>query len=558
MDQQVVPHRPQHGVLHVSYPEPHVPGLEIPPGVAPPPSTTTLVLMLVAGIVGAIVGFLLEHVAEGVPDAQVHPAWIAPFALLLAAIALMPFIARHWWEHNYARVAVALGAIVGGYYLFFVVHGRGNVARTIAEYISFIYLIGSLFIVSGGIYIRVRARATPLANAVLLQVGAVIANLVGTTGASMLLIRPFLRMNGNHLRAYHVVFFIFIVSNAGGSLTPIGDPPLFLGYLKGVPFFWVLEIAWPIWLLVVGLLVTVFFLIDVLHARGQERPHYRGDDIGPAVSLYGASNLLFVVLILFGVLAQPAINEFTGHHLGFEAPWRELLMVVASVGSLRVTPFRIHLHNQFNYAPIREVAFLFIGIFLTMLPALNYLYHRSAGSNERLLTTPGHFYFATGILSSFLDNAPTYLTFFKTELGMLDDEVTRRELVIANRDDHGLNGADVQGLDARQTQLLRDSVRTLMKYHAGEVATHRVNEEAARIAQVLSDRDLRRYLTAISMAAVLFGACTYIGNGPNFMVKSIAEHAGTKMPSFFGYILVYTLPVLLPILLLVWWVFLRG
>jgi Na+/H+ antiporter NhaD/arsenite permease-like protein len=320
----------------------------------------------------------------------------------------------------------------------------------------------------------------------------------------------------------------------------------------------VLEVAWPIWLLVVGLLVTVFFVIDTLHARRQERPHYRGEDLAPAVSLYGASNLLFIVLILFGVLAQASINEFAVEHLGFEAPWREMLMVVAAVASLRVTPFRIHLHNQFNYAPIREVAFLFIGIFLTMLPALNYLYNRSVGSDERFLRTPGQFYFATGALSSFLDNAPTYLTFFKTELGMVDEQVTWRELAIANRDDHALNGADVQGLTPRQAEVLRESVAAVMKYHAGEVATHRVTEESARIAQVLGDKELRLYLVAISMGAVLFGACTYIGNGPNFMVKSIAEHAGVKMPSFFGYILVYTFPVLLPILVLVWAFFLRG
>ena len=343
-----------------------------------------------------------------------------------------------------------------------------------------------------------------MANVILLLIGALIANVFGTTGASMLLIRPFIRMNSGHLRPYHVVFFIFIVSNAGGSLTPIGDPPLFLGYLMGVPFFWVFQHCWPIWAVVNGLLLAVFWAIDFRTSRSDTRKPYDGqnlgDDFGPAVSLYGATNLFFVALIIVGILLHGSFNAFTGQHFGFEAPWRELLMAVAAFASLATTPHRIHGENHFNYAPIKEVAYLFIGIFLTMVPALNYLYHNS---NVFHLTEPGHYYFACGSLSGVLDNAPTYLTFLKTELGRIDAPAS------------------------------------------------------ARIGLLIADPTLNQYLVAISMGAVLFGAMTYIGNGPNFMVKSIAYHAGAETPGFFRYIYAFSLPILLPILVIVWAIFLR-
>lgn len=543
-------------ILYLGHPQAHVPGYQIPEKVAPPLSRPALILGFTAALVLAVVGYFLEHFAHGAAEASVALPWVAPFVLLLAAIATMPFIASHWWEHNYAKVAIGLGLLVGGYYLLRVEHGPANVARSLAEYISFIYLLGSLFVVSGGILIRVRAQSTPLANVILLLLGAVIANLFGTTGASMLLIRPYLRLNKGHVRPYHVVFFIFIIANAGGSLTPIGDPPLFLGYLKGVPFFWVLEHCWSIWALVVGVLLAVFYIFDQRDRQRNGRSAYQAEDLGPALGIYGGLNLAFIGLILAGILLHSSINAQLNSYFGFEAPVREIFMVVAAFASLAITPRRIHGENRFNYAPIREVAYLFIGIFLTMLPALNYLYHTSA-SGGSLLKTPGQYYFAVGSLSSVLDNAPTYLTFLKTELGALDGQMVDRAVGIAKRPGSSITATDLEGLDEHQQQMLTMAVASLVKYHGDRVDAGSLTQEEVRVGFLTGYPPLNQFLIAISMGAVLFGAMTYIGNGPNFMVKSIAENAGVPTPSFFGYVFRYAIPILLPVLVLAWVIFLR-
>ena len=541
-------------LLHLTHPDVHIPGYEMPDAAAPPATRKQLVVGFLIAVAVAAGGFWLEHHTHNAEDARVAAPWVLPFVLLLACIATMPFIAKHFWEHHYNKVAVGLGLVVAAYYLPFVENGPANIGRSVAEYISFIFLLGSLFVVSGGILIRVRARATPMANVTLLLIGAVLANLFGTTGASMLLIRPFLRMNKGHLKPYHVVFFIFIVSNAGGSLTPIGDPPLFLGYLMGVPFFWVFEHCWPVWALVNGLLLAVFFVLDGRTYAKEDRHPYDGDDYGPGVSLYGATNLLFVALILAGILLHGDLNAWTEHHLGFGGPWRELLMAVAAFASLATTPTRIHGGNHFNYAPIKEVAYLFVGIFLTMVPALNYLYHNS----EQLhLTRPGQYYFASGGLSSVLDNAPTYLTFLKTELGSLDSEAVSRVATIVKEPGHDVKAEHTAGLDEPQAAAVRNATAALNRYHGDRVNAGTLSGNEIRVGFLIGDELLNRYLVAISMGAVLFGAMTYIGNGPNFMVKSIAEHAGAETPGFFRYIYAFSLPVLLPILILVWLLFLR-
>jgi len=537
-----------HRVLHLGHPDSHVPGYEMPEMVASAPKGKWLSIGFLLAIVTAVGGFLLEHFSHGVPDARVALPWVIPFAVLLAGIATMPFIAKHWWEDNYARVAIALGGIVAVYYLFFVQFGPGNVARAAAEYISFIFLLGSLFIVSGGILIRVRARATPTANTVILLIGAIIANLFGTTGASMLLIRPFIRLNKGHLRAYHIVFFIFVVANAGGSLTPIGDPPLFLGYLKGVPFFWVFENCWPIWLVVNGLLLLIFWIIDKLNAARDSRASYDGDDYGPAVSFYGATNLLFITLILVGILGHATLNKVL-----FHGPWREMLMALAAFASLATTPRRVHGENVFNFGPIKEVAFLFVGIFLTMVPALNYLYNNS---NKLPLKTPGQYYFLSGTLSSVLDNAPTYMTFFQMQLGSLEPATIRREMEILKDPQHVID-QHIAGLDADQIQQVRDTMEALQKYLPDQYKNGIITDRQLRVLNLVSEPKLNGFLVAISMGSVLFGAMTYIGNGPNFMVKSIAENTGAPTPSFFGYIFGYSLPILLPVLIVVWLLFLR-
>lgn len=551
-------HRP-HGRIHFGHPDDaRVPGYELDDHVAPPPTRTLLAILAIAGTLAAFVGLWMHHAAESATAVPiVHVAWVAPFAALLGCIALMPFVAPHWWEHHYAKVAIALGAIVAAYYLI-ALDGAGAraIAGSAAEYVSFILLLGSLYLVSGGILIRVRGRGSPVANVAMLAIGAILANVLGTTGASMVLIRPFLRLNDGHVRPYHVVFFIFVVSNCGGSLTPIGDPPLFLGFLQGVPFWWVLEHCWPIWLLVNGGLLATFFAIDTIQSRDLPRAAYDAGDVGPVVSLYGATNILWIALIVAGILLHAPINAAVGHEL----PTRELCMVVAAVASLALTPRRIHIENRFGYAPIREVAFLFVGIFLTMVPALNYLHHENAkppAERRVSLDKPGQYYFASGTLSAVLDNAPTYLTFLQSKLAQLDAETVARAVAIAKRPGSAVTDADVAGLSEENAAALRATVATLLEYHGDRVNAGTLSEPETRVGFLVGDPHLNLNLVAISMGAVLFGAMTYIGNGPNFMVRAIAVNAGVPMPSFFGYVFRYSIPALLPLLVIVWAVFLR-
>jgi Na+/H+ antiporter NhaD/arsenite permease-like protein len=425
--------------------------------------------------------------AASISAAPIEPSpWmILPFGAMLLSIALMPFINLHWWEKNYPKVALVLGLFTAGYY-FFVLGERDRLFDVAHEYISFIALIGSLFIVAGGVHIRVRGEATPLRNTVFLGIGAVISNFIGTTGASMLMIRPWIRMNKYRVTAFHVVFFIFVVSNAGGALTPIGDPPLFLGYLKGVPFFWTTAHLWLPWLVVVGALLATFYVIDSINFRRAPEVVRELETGYEEFRIDGKSNFVFIGIIL-GAVFLPT-------------PWRELAMGAAALGSWYATPKQVHEMNHFNLHPIKEVAWLFFGIFGTMIPALDYM---QLHSDTLGVETPLQFYAFTGVLSAVLDNAPTYLTFLAAALGQ-------------------------EGLDLGKTS-------DVASFAASHVPI----------------------LVAISLGAVFFGAATYIGNGPNFMVKAIAEHAKVKTPSFFGYIFRYTLPVLLPILAVVGWLFLR-
>jgi Na+/H+ antiporter NhaD/arsenite permease-like protein len=411
-------------------------------------------------------------------------AWMMlPFALLLLAIAVGPFLHRHWWERYYPHVSIGLGLFVCGYYAIYLDYHR--MLETCVDYFSFIVLIGSLFVAAGGIFLHTERRATPLVNTILLTAGALISNLLGTTGASMLLIRPFLRINRSRVRGYHVVFFIFIVSNMGGALTPIGDPPLFLGYLKGVPFLWTLQKIWPVWLMALALVLTVFFLLDTRSYRkwAAGKSHIAK----PArIELRGTQNFFFLFIILAAVFAG--------------TPIREIIMIAAAAAAHLFAKKDALRANEFTFAPIKEVAILFAGIFATMVPALDWL---ALNADHIGIRTPGQYYWCSGILSSFLDNAPTYLNFLSAAMGL-------HQLTLGNT----------------------EHMKILLSEHA-------------------------RYLQAISVGAVFFGAITYIGNGPNFMVKSIAEHHGVKCPSFFGYIVCYSLPVLIPIFAVIWLIFFR-
>lgn len=440
-------------------------------------------------LVGMMVNMQFSHglcpMLAAAYSSEPHPLMLLPFGLILLCIAAMPFVNHSWWERHYHEVSIGLGGFVVAYYLG-VLHQGGRMLHVAYEYGSFMALIGSLFIVAGGIHIRVKGESTPGINCVFLLLGAVLANLVGTTGASMLLIRPWMRMNKYRITAFHVVFFLFIVSNAGGCLTPIGDPPLFLGYLRGVPFWWTLEHCWPAWALVVGVLTAIFYVFDrrnFLRASALVRERETASETW---KFEGTRNLALLGVILVAVFVKKP------------AGMREVLMAAAAVASYYFTPKAIHEANDFTFHPIKEVGWLFAGIFATMVPALDYLemHAQSLG-----LDSPMKYFWLTGILSAMLDNAPTYLTFLAADMGS-------RGLSVSN-------SADVAAVAVK----------------------------------------FPRELLAISLGAVFFGAMTYIGNGPNFMVKSIAERAKVKMPGFFGYLAGYALPILLPVLGLVAFLF---
>src|SRR5215813_4218874 len=398
-----------------------------------------------------------------------------PFGLLLLAIALLPLIVPHWWAYNSnkALVALTLGAPVAGSLLLQGAVGWHRLQHTLVEYVEFMVLLSSLYTIAGGIALRGDLQATPVVNGCFLGLGALLASIMGTTGASMLLIRPLLQTNAERRYVTHtVIFFIFLVSNIGGCLTPLGDPPLFLGYLRGVPFTWTLSL-WPVWLTMVVMLLVVYGVWDtIMHARESSQALQLDRTHVEPLRLKGSSNFLFLGLVITAVALVPA-------------PWRMLLMLAATGGSLLLGETAARRANQFTYAPIIEVAVLFLGIFLTMIPALEFLDQHGASLE---INTPARFFWVTGAFSSFLDNAPTYVTFF---------EAARAQASLA------LGGTTVAGVP-----------------------------------------DM--WLKAISLGAVFMGANTYIGNGPNFMVKTVAEEAGIKMPSFFGY-MVYSGLILIPL-----------
>ena len=464
---------------------------------------------------------------------------ILPFVALLATIALAPLLAGNWWLKHYPKVALSLGAITLAYYLFGL-HAYARVLDGAHEYISFITLIGALFVVSGGIHINVKGEATPLVNVFYLFIGAIIANVLGTTGASMLLIRPWIRMNKYRVTAHHIGFFILIVSNVGGCLTPIGDPPLFLGYLKGIPFWWVAEHCWPMWAVGLGVLLLMFFVVDVLNFRRAPKEVREKETAHEEWRFDGLPNLFFLGVILVAVFINRPLFL------------REVLMLAAAAGSYFTTRKRVHEANHFNFHPIQEVAILFVGIFATMMPALDWL----AGNAETLLgkdPAPGVFYWGSGTLSSMLDNAPTYLSFLSAIFGAFIDHD-----VVTQVQSHIASGTiDFSNLTGPHADQVRLTLEALQKYHGMDVTAQRVTVDEIKICFLLGNVTFNNFILAISVGAVFFGACTYIGNGPNFMVRSIAVHQKVNTPGFLGYIWKFTLPYMLPMLLLVWWIFFR-
>ena len=433
-------------------------------------------------------------------QASIPPSLIAPFALLLLLIAVMPLTShgvKHFWEKYYAHIAIGLGAIVAAWFFLKIPGGEHTVKHTALEYVSFISLIGSLFVVAGGIHLKVKGGATPWENARFLLLGAVVANLIGTTGASMVLIRPWIRMNKVRISSFHVVFFIFVISNCGGALTPVGDPPLFMGFLRGVPFFWLIGQVWVQWLTVIAALVAVFVVLDFRSFR-KAAPMIQADlEQADKFKIEGGLSLALLPVVIGAVFIPDTIPLL-----------REAVMIAAAVVSYKFTSKPIHHANAFSFGPIKEVAFLFAGIFLTMMPALGYI---AEHGHEFGVEKPMQYYTASGSLSAVLDNAPTYATFYELAL------VSAREKAPERFPAEGVKMAE--------------NTKVLLAVSPGLVV-------------------------AVSLGSVFFGAMTYIGNGPNFMVKAIAESTGVKTPSFFAYILKYSLPVLLPILLISGWIFL--
>lgn len=383
---------------------------------------------------------------------------VLPFVLLLTSIAVLPLVVPRFWERNrHKGLVVAILSAPIAYWLIWT--HPSSLIHSLLEYGSFICLLGSLYIIAGGIHVAGNLTATPVTNCILLGVGAGLASIIGTTGASMVMIRLVLQTNSERRNTWHIpFFFILVVSNCGGLLTPLGDPPLFLGYLRGVPFFWTFRL-FPYWLLATSYLIGVFFWLD-RQAYGRESPSDLALDRNERtpIAIVGKLNVVFLLVVVAAVF--------------LDAPYRELTMLLAATGSLVLGPTDARHRNHFEFGPIIEVAVLFAGIFVTMVPALELL--RNHGESLGL-SAPWHFFLATGTLSSVLDNAPTYLTFLATAQGL------------------GLSN------------------------------------EVVGIPTV--------YLTAISCGAVLMGANTYIGNGPNFMVKSIADAAGYETRSFVGYAL---------------------
>jgi len=441
---------------------------------------------------------------------SVLPLWsIIPFAGILLSIALMPLWTPNFWHHHFPKVSAFWALVMAIPFIYFF---KGNAVYSIAhifivDYIPFIILLWALFTVSGGIYIKGSLKGTPGVNSLLLLIGTILASVIGTTGASVLMIRPVLRSNSwRKYKVHTIVFFIFLVSNIGGSLTPLGDPPLFLGFLHGVPFFWTLKIL-PQMAFASVILLFLHLIIDSYWYKKEDKSALQHSDAEP-LKIEGARNFIFLAGIIGAVLFSGTVKlgeiNIFGIHQSIENLVKDAILIVMGILSLIFTRQEVRKGNEFSWAPIMEVAYLFAGIFMTIIPALAIL---KAGENGALsflikaVNTPAHYFWAAGTLSSFLDNAPTYLTFFNSAIG---------------------------------------------KFYPGV-------PEAEAVARLIVEKI--PYLIAVSAGAVFMGANTYIGNAPNFMVKSIAEEAGVKMPSFFGYMFKYSIPILVVLFIVMTFIF---
>jgi Na+/H+ antiporter NhaD/arsenite permease-like protein len=418
-------------------------------------------------------------------EAEVHfPLWSIVFFIgLLLSIAVLPLVNSEWWGKRYGLVSLGV-AIPAAVVILFT--EKILLLHTLIEYVSFIILLGSLFVISGGIVIRTSARGKPLVNTVFLLIGAIFASFIGTTGASMVLIRPLIRANHHRKNKAHIfIFFIFLVSNVGGLLTPLGDPPLFLGFLRGVPFTWTFRLV-PFWLFAVAILLAVFYFIDRARMKTESDDSFLeglDDAITDRLDIRGKVNFIFLAMVIAAFFVPSKVPFL-----------REAVMLAAAVLSLNFTSVALREENAFTYHPIIEVAILFAGIFVTMVPPMKIL---EASGNSLGVDVPWKFFWASGGLSSFLDNAPTYLVFSSAAKGVAAAQNITSNLI------------------------------------AGVPAA---------------------FLKAISVGSVFMGANSYIGNGPNFMVKAICEENGITMPSFFGY-MAWSVGILVPLFIVITLVF---
>lgn len=471
-----------------------------------------LSIVVISLFILPVSGFAAE-VAVGADALDVGaslPLWsVLPFAGILLSIALLPLLAPYFWHHHFPKVS-AFWALV--FAIPFIIFYEGTALYQIGhiyiiDYVPFIILLWALFTVSGGIYIKGTLKGTPAVNATILLIGTLTASVIGTTGASMLLIRPILRSNA--WRAYKVhtiVFFVFLVSNIGGALTPLGDPPLFLGFLHGVPFFWTMHIL-PEVAFAGAVLLIVYFIMDSYYFRKESKTAVPDSEPEP-LKIEGSLNFIFLAGIIAAVLFSGKIKlgeiNIFGIHQAIENLIKDAVLIIIGILSLVFTKAAVRKGNEFGWAPILEVAYLFAGIFMTIIPALAILKAGEHGALAFLIKavdTPAHYFWAAGLLSSFLDNAPTYLTFFNSALGTFYPGIP----------------------------------------------------EAQAVAGLIVEKI--PHLAAISAGSVFMGAVTYIGNAPNFMVKSIAEEAGIAMPSFFGYVFKYSLPILVVLFVVMTFIF---
>lgn len=454
------------------------------------------------------VNVFAKEAAENI--GTILPLWsVLPFVGILLSIALLPLVLPRFWHLHFPKVSAFWAVVFAAPFLFFfreaALYEIGHII--VIDYIPFILLLWALFTVSGGIYVKGSLKGTPAVNTLILLIGTLLASVVGTTGASMLLIRPILRSNGWRVHKVHtIVFFIFLVSNIGGALTPLGDPPLFLGFLHGVPFFWTMHIL-PEMAFASVVLLALYFLLDSYYYKKESKTAVPDAEPEP-LKIEGSMNFVFLAGIIAAVLFSGTVKlgevNLFGIHQAIENLIKDAILIAMGILSLVFTRREVREGNEFGWAPILEVAYLFAGIFITIIPALAILKAGKQGEMAwliRSVNTPAQYFWATGILSSFLDNAPTYLTFFNSILG---------------------------------------------KFYPGM-------PEAPAVAALIVEKI--PYLAAISAASVFMGANTYIGNAPNFMVKAIAEEAGVKMPSFFGYMFKYSIPILVVLFILITFVF---